>query len=285
MTDEQTVYGMKAALALLERRPEAVLRIHYRADRRAQLKGVLAWAASRRLPYRELDEDSLRKVAGGMHHEGLVVVAKPLCFAEFAPAVIGPTAFAPAARPRNRRDPRRGGPQIGDGGSGASRERSAAAPGSQTIRAMDLVWLALDGVENPHNLGAILRSAAFFGAGGVLVGGVAPGTPVNPAAIRTAEGGAEYVCVAAAADLAATLSAQPANGWRVLGLETDGAPFPRERPTAPILLVLGHEHEGLRPAIRQACSAVYRISGEGTLASLNVSVAAGVALALLSAVR
>ncbi|MFI5400615.1 MAG: TrmH family RNA methyltransferase [SAR324 cluster bacterium] len=257
MSDEQTVYGMKAALALLERRPEAVLRIHYRADRRAQLKGVLAWAASRRLPYRELDEDSLRKVAGGMHHEGLVVVAKPLRFAEFAPG-----AIAPAARPAKGRQAARGSPSSGS---------------------MEQVWLALDGVENPHNLGAILRSAAFFGAGGVLVGSAAPGATVNPAAIRTAEGGAEYVGVAAAPDLAATLSAQAARGWTVLGLETDGAPFPRQRPPAPILLVLGHEHEGLRPAIRQACSAVYRISGGGTLASLNVSVAAGVALALLSA--
>ena len=257
MSDEQTVYGMKAALALLERRPDAVLRIYYRADRRAQLKGVLAWAAGRRLPYRELDEESLRKVAGGMHHEGLVVVAKPLRFGEFAPAAIAPGPMERAVRPARGIQPARG--------------------------AMDRVWLALDAVENPHNLGAILRSAAFFGAGGVLVGGAAPGSAVNPAAIRTAEGGAEYVGVAAAPDLAATLSAQAAKGWRVLGLETDGAPFPRQRPPAPILLVLGHEREGLRPAIRQACSAVYRISGGGTLASLNVSVAAGVALALLGA--
>jgi TrmH RNA methyltransferase len=251
MSDEQAVYGVKAALAVLERRPEDVLRIHYRADRRAQLKGVLSWAAGRRLPYRELDEESLRKVAGGTHHEGLVVIARPLRYAPFDKAAFGSAAQAAA-------------PPSG----------SAAAAGRP-------VWLALDGVENPHNLGAILRSAAFFGAEGVLVGGAAPGDKVNAAAVRVAEGGADYVRVAAAEDLAAALSGRAMQGWQVLGLETDGSPLPRLRHAHPILLVLGQEREGLRPAIRAACSAVHRIPGSGPLASLNVSVAAGVALALL----
>jgi RNA methyltransferase, TrmH family len=244
MNDEQSVYGVKAALALVERRPDDVLRLHYRADRRGQLKGVLAWAATKRLPYRELDEDSLRKVAGGTHHEGLVVIAKPLRFTEFAP--------------------------------GASAASSGPARATRTP-----LWLALDGVENPHNLGAMLRSAAFFGVDGVLVGGIAPGDKVNQAAIRIAEGGAEYVALAATPNLTTALSAQAGRGWNILGLETDGSPLPRQRPTRPTLLVLGHEHEGLNPEIRRARTTIHRIPGEGTLASLNVSVAAGVALALL----
>jgi TrmH RNA methyltransferase len=269
MSDEQSVYGVKAALALVERRPGDVLRIHYRADRRAQLKGVLSWAASRRLPYRELDEEGLRKVAGGTHHEGLVVIAKPLRFAPFAPEAQTNAPREPSARAN---DPR------------AARARTTP-PSPPGARERHSIWLALDGVENPHNLGAILRSAAFFGAAGVLVGGAAPGDKVNQAALRVAEGGAEYVRVAAVPDLAAALAAQAAQGWAVLGLETDGTPLPRSRPARPILLVLGHEHEGLRPAIRAACGAVHRIPGDGTLASLNVSVAAGVALALLLSPR
>jgi TrmH RNA methyltransferase len=244
MSDEQSVYGVKAALALIERRPGDVLRLHYRADRRAQLKGVLAWAATRRLPYRELDEESLKKVAGGSHHEGLVVIARPLRYGSFA---------AEAAEVTDERGPR----------------------GRQPL------WVAVDGVENPHNLGAILRSCAFFGADGVLVGGAAPGDKVNQAALRIAEGGAEYVRLAGEENLAARLTALVGEGWAVLGLETDGSPLPRQRPARPVLLVLGHEHEGLRPEIRRACTAVHRIPGRGTLASLNVSVAAGVALALL----
>jgi TrmH RNA methyltransferase len=276
MSDEQSVYGVKAALALVERRPGDVLRIHYRADRRAQLKGVLSWAASRRLPYRELDEEGLRKVAGGTHHEGLVVIAKPLRFAPFEPEAQANAPREPTARTHELRAPE-------------ARTPAPSAPGDRRsgsgARERHPVWLALDGVENPHNLGAILRSAAFFGAAGVLVGGAAPGDKVNQAALRVAEGGAEYVRVAAVPDLAAALAAQAAQGWAVLGLETDGTPLPRSRPARPILLVLGHEHEGLRPAIRAACGAVHRIPGDGTLASLNVSVAAGVALALLLSPR
>ena len=250
MSDEQSVYGVKAALALIERRPGDVLRLHYRADRRAQLKGVLAWAASRKLPYRELDEESLKKVAGGSHHEGLVVIAKPLRYGSFA---------AEAAE--------------------AAGDRETAA--ERAPRGPQPLWVAVDGVENPHNLGAILRSCAFFGAEGVLVGGAAPGDKVNQAAIRIAEGGAEYVRLAGEEKLAERLTALGQQGWAVLGLETDGSPLPQQRPGRPVLLVLGHEHEGLRPEIRRACSTVHRIAGSGTLASLNVSVAAGVALALL----
>jgi TrmH RNA methyltransferase len=260
MSDEQSVYGVKAALALIERRPDDVLRLHYRKDRRAQLKGVLAWAAAKRLPYRELDEDSLKKVAGGSHHEGVVVIAKPLRFVAF-------TAGALTA-----------GPSAAGGTRGASGPGLSAEAREPRPRPL---WVAVDGVENPHNLGAILRSCAFFGADGVLVGGANPGDKVNQAAIRIAEGGAEYVRVTAAPDLAQVLTSLGLNGWAVLGLETDGSPLPRSRPARPVMLVLGHEHEGLRPPIRKACSAVHRIPGAGPLASLNVSVAAGVALALL----
>jgi len=250
MSDEQSVYGVKAALALIERRPDDVLRLHYRKERRAQLKGVLAWAASKRLPYRELDEDSLKKVAGGSHHEGVVVIAKPLRFTAFDAAGMVP-----------------------------KREEAGSQPARVPSR--HPLWVAVDGVENPHNLGAILRSCAFFGAEGVLVGGANPGDKVNQAAIRIAEGGAEYVRLIAAPDLTQVLTSLGLQGWAVLGLETDGSPLPRVRPARPVLLVLGHEHEGLRPAIRKACTAVHRIPGAGPLASLNVSVAAGVALALL----
>jgi RNA methyltransferase, TrmH family len=259
MSDEQSVYGVKAALALVERRPDDVLRIHYRADRRAQLKGILTWAASKRLPYRELDEESLRKVADGTHHEGLVVVAKALRYAPFEPG-----GEAPFRNPFQ---------------TGKSAPAQPAKQRPTTMRAP--LWLALDEVQNPHNLGAILRSAAFFAADGVLVGGAAPGDKVNQAAIRVSEGGAEYLKLAATPDLAAALTAQAALGWMAIGLEPDGSPLPRQRPSRPTILVLGHEQEGLRPAIRKVCAAVHRIPGTGSVTSLNVSVAAGVALALL----
>jgi TrmH RNA methyltransferase len=216
---------------------------------------VLSWAASRRLPYRELEEEELRKVAGGAHHEGLVVIAKPLRYAAFTLEGAGAGAAG---------DPRHG-----------SRSGPVEGPATPPI------WVALDGVENPHNMGAVLRSCAFFGVAGLLAGGAAPGEKVNQAALRVAEGGAEYVRLAAAPDLAHALTALTAQGWAVLGLETDGTPLPQGRPPRALVLVLGQEHEGLRPAVRTACTGIHRLVGGGPLTSLNVSVAAGVALALL----
>ena len=236
--DEQTVYGLKAVLALLEMRPEAVMRLYYRADRLDRLKGTLSWLAARRLPYRELDEEGLRKVAGGPHHEGVVVVSQPL--------------------------------------------RHAAAPQDGLPAGP---WLALDGLDNPHNVGAILRSAAFFGAAGVLVGGVDADAKVNAAVLRVSEGGAEHLRLCAAPELASLL-AKLATGMPVLGLETDARQDLRDAPRAStFVLAVGNEQSGLSPAVRRACSALYSIPGSGRVGSLNVSVAAGVALAMLTANR
>ncbi len=232
--DEQTVYGMKAVLALLEKRPEAVLRLFYRSDRMERLKGMLAWLGARRLPYRELDEEGLRKAAGGPHHEGVVVAALPLRY-----------AATPAA---------------------------GLAAGA---------WLALDGVDNPHNVGAILRSAAFFGAVGVIVGGAQPDEKVNAAVLRVSEGGAEHLQLCGEPELARALEGLAAH-LPVLGLETDSRRPLRDAPrAATFVLVVGNEQTGLSADVRRACSALYGIPGSGLVGSLNVSVATGVALALL----
>jgi TrmH RNA methyltransferase len=229
----QAVCGLEACLALFRRRPDAIVRIHYRADRLDVLRPLLAWAARERLPYRELDDEGLLRVGESAHHGGVVIVAQPL---RFAP----PVPERPAAHGR---------------------------------------WMALDGVENPHNLGAILRTCAFFGLDGVLAGGVQPDAVVSAATLRVAEGGAEHLALCAAPDLAPALAELARRGFEVIGLETDaprtlGALAPRE----PWLLAVGHERDGLSPAVRAVCTQLCRIDGVGNLGSLNVSVSAGVAL-------
>ena len=232
--DEQTVYGIKATHALFELRPQAIKRLFLRADRRDRLKGMLSWLAAQRLPYREVGEDELRKIASSSHHEGVVVVAEPLRFGPFPGASMAPGA-----------------------------------------------WVAIDGVDNPHNAGAIARSAAFFGAKGFLAGGVSAGDKVNAALLRVSEGGAEYLHMCAGGDLAESLRHVP-KGWPILGLETD-APMPLEQaPRWPsFVLVVGNEQTGLTPAVRKVCTGLFSIQGSGAIGSLNVSVAAGVALARL----
>jgi TrmH RNA methyltransferase len=139
--------------------------------------------------------------------------------------------------------------------------------------------VALDHVGNPHNAGAILRTAAFFGARGLVIGGGAR-EALTPSALRIAEGGAEHVAILHLEDLTAALK-----GLHALGLTVVGADSSAEQTTLELdwpmrcVLVLGHEREGLSAAARKHCDVRVRIPGSGAIDSLNVSVAAGVLIA------
>lgn len=142
--------------------------------------------------------------------------------------------------------------------------------------------VALDGVQNPHNIGAILRTAAFFGAVGLLLAGQrgarAEGLP--PAALRVAEGGAEHVGVVRVPDLAATLRQLAQAGLSIVGADAHAKRSLTElRWPARGVLVLGSEAVGLAREVRDLCDVTVRVVGRGAVESLNVSVAAGVMLA------
>ena len=142
------------------------------------------------------------------------------------------------------------------------------------------VAIALDRVRNPYNVGAILRSAAFFGLDAVLLGTPAPDPGLAPMAVRVAEGGAENVALARTTDLADTLSRLRARGVAIVGADgradrsAIGFPFKR-----PAMLVMGNEREGLGDRVRAQCDAIVSIPGTGAVESLNVAVATGVLIA------
>lgn len=155
---------------------------------------------------------------------------------------------------------------------------SPAELGPRLVRERRLA-LAFDRVRNPYNVGAALRSAAFFGLDAALLGPVThPG--VDAMTLRVAEGGAESLLLSRTTDLAETLSRFRAAGVRVIGADgasptsAIGYPF-----AAPTVLVLGHEREGLSDRVRAQCDAVVAIPGTGAVESLNVAVAAGVLIA------
>lgn len=139
------------------------------------------------------------------------------------------------------------------------------------------VCVALDRVRNPYNIGAILRSAAFFGVDAALLGAPAPHPALPPDAVRVAEGGAEALTLARTTDLADTLQRLRARGVRVVGADgasrTSAIGFAFARPC---VLVLGHEREGISERVRAHCDALVAIPGTGAVESLNVAVAAGV---------
>ena len=140
------------------------------------------------------------------------------------------------------------------------------------------LFLALDGVTDPHNIGACLRSADAAGARAVIVPRDRSAT-LTPAAAKAASGAAETMPLVVVTNLARTLRELRAAGVWVVGLDGD-APEPLYRVdlTPPTVLVLGAEGEGLRRLTREHCDRLAAIPMTGSVASLNVSVAAGVAL-------
>ena len=152
------------------------------------------------------------------------------------------------------------------------------------LRAVEAGTLAgalvyLDGVQNPHNLGSILRTAAHFGAGAV-VGRAGELPPTSPAAIRVAEGAAEFVPVCDLADPVADLRRLKAAGFALVGTSSHAGEPIFACPFGPkVVFVLGSEGEGVSRAIDALADAHARIPGTGAVESLNVSVACGIVLA------
>jgi 23S rRNA (guanosine2251-2'-O)-methyltransferase len=144
--------------------------------------------------------------------------------------------------------------------------------------------VALDGVQDPHNLGAILRSAEFFGASGVFWARDRSAA-VTPAVVRSSAGASERVPLGQVTNLARALAQAKEAGFWVLGtVAADGADLRRLAadglPDA-LVVVLGSEGTGLRRLTRESCDYLATIPGAGGVASLNVSAAAAVTLAAL----
>jgi 23S rRNA (guanosine2251-2'-O)-methyltransferase len=138
----------------------------------------------------------------------------------------------------------------------------------------------LDQITDPHNVGAILRSAAVFGAAG-LVMPRRHSPPLGATLAKSASGALERIPVYPVQNLAETMLSLADGGLHIVGLDGDAADLIDDAPlTGPLALVLGAEGKGLRQRTQDCCHRLCRIGAETTLASLNVSNAAAVALHL-----
>jgi 23S rRNA (guanosine2251-2'-O)-methyltransferase len=139
--------------------------------------------------------------------------------------------------------------------------------------------LALDSVQDPHNLGALARSAECFGATGLVV----PqdrAAQVTATALKASAGALERLPVARVVNLVRALEQLKKQGLWVTGLAGEGRDaLPRVDLSGPSVLVVGAEGEGLRPLVRKACDRLAHLPMTGKTGSLNASVAGGIALA------
>ena len=261
-----TLYGVNPVAAALTSSKRDLYTLYVQADGdgvgprgpaaagAARRAAVAAAAAAAGVTVIQTDKHALNLATRDAPHQGIVLEASPLEWGRLPP---WPRAADAAA--------------SGFGGPDPS-----AHP----------VWLVLDEVADPHNLGAIARSALFLGAAGVAL---APKNcaPASPAASKASAGALELLRICAVAGpLAASLTQAAAAGWGVVAAAAgEGAePVRGFRVDKPTLLVLGSEGTGLRPLVARACGRRVAVSGGGGPAgggpvdSLNVSVAAGVLL-------
>lgn len=163
---------------------------------------------------------------------------------------------------------------------GAVHQGAVARVSGYTYQTLDDLWalgrpaplLVLDGITDPHNLGAILRNAAFFGTGGVIL----PrwrAAGITGAVAKAAAGTLGMVPVVQVANTAQTLFELKEKGYWVYGAAGEGDPCDRMDVTAPVALVIGAEGEGLHRLVRERCDHLIAVPGVGKTSSLNASCA------------
>jgi len=141
-----------------------------------------------------------------------------------------------------------------------------------------LVAIALDGIQDPQNFGAVVRSAVAL-QGAAVVWGAHASAPLTPATFRASAGAIEHARLCRVPSLTEALGAFRAEGAAVVGLDAAAPTRLAEVDlSGPTVLVLGGEGEGLGRAVRRACSTLAALGGMASIDSLNVSVAAGIAL-------
>jgi TrmH RNA methyltransferase len=233
--DELKLCGLTAVKARFARDAGSIKRLYFDYDTGRKIGVICKALAAAKKIYRCVEPAELEKVAGTVHHGGIVaVVAAPVLRAPL-PADIAAWA--------KRREP----------------------------------VLLLDHVGNAHNLGALARSAAFFGVPRLVVPNHPDAALPGEAAFRVAEGGLEEVEVFRVPDLAKFASELASAGYDVVGAATRGGrPDAKREGAKPVALALGNEERGLSESVARACTRLVTIPGSGKIESLNVSVAGAV---------
>ena len=138
--------------------------------------------------------------------------------------------------------------------------------------------VVLDGVEDPHNLGAVIRTAEACGVSGIVVP-ERHSAPLSATVVKASAGASAHLPVVRVKNLVNAIDEMKERGVWVVGVDTAGTKeWTGFDYSVPVALVLGGEHRGLRRLVLEHCDALVRLPMLGKIASLNISVAAGVVL-------
>lgn len=240
---ERVVFGVRPVEELCRARPREVV-VVYIADgyRSHEIDHLLETARDRAVTVEFRPRQMVAELAGDAVHQGVVALAGEYPYAE-----------------------------LGD-------VLAQAAPVSVAPDAAPLLILLLDSITDPHNLGALVRSAEVLGAHGVVIPDRAA-APVTPAAVKASAGATERMRIARVGNLLRTIDSLRERGIRVLGADLAGGQRLDEVDlTGPVGLVVGAEGKGMREAVARRCDALFHIPQRGAVASLNASVAGAIAL-------
>lgn len=240
---ERVVFGVRPVEELCRARPREVSVI-YVADgyRSAEIDRLVATARDRAINIEFRPRQMVAELAGDAVHQGVVALTGEYAYAELG-AIL-----------------------------------ALAAPVAADAGAEPLLLLLLDGITDPHNFGALVRSAEVLGAHGVVVPdrGAAPVTPV---VVKSSAGATERTKIARVGNLLKTIDSLRERGVRVLGADSDrGTRLDEVDLDVPVALVVGAEGKGMREAVARRCDALFHIPQRGAVASLNASVAGAIAL-------
>ncbi|CAB1100778.1 unnamed protein product [Ectocarpus sp. CCAP 1310/34] len=251
------------------------------------------------VPMTTTDKGYLNTLCGNRPHQGFILKARPLKFEPilFLPRVKDVEADPSVEATATAADAETS-PEHDDDDDGQEEDRNAAAapkkpPAPLAAAATGQVWLALDEVTDPQNFGALLRSAHFFGASGVVA--CAKNSAALTATVSKSSAGAvEVMRVHSTANMMRFLKRSRENGWRVVGTSVSERSGPlHELPAGPgappTIVVLGNEGYGVRTNVLRECDFLVEVAGDGggalaegatpsTVDSLNVSVTGGVVL-------
>jgi 23S rRNA (guanosine2251-2'-O)-methyltransferase len=205
-----------------------------------RVEEIVQLARGRNIPLRFEDRGQLDRLAGSKDHQGVVALA--------------------AAR------------------SAATLEEILAAANAGAGRGQKGLIVLLDGVEDPHNLGAIIRTALASGAHGVVIP-ERRSAGLTDTVARASAGALAHLPVAKVTNLAQSMEELKEAGYWLIGLDEDAdKSYTQADYTSPVGIVLGGEGKGLHDLTRKRCDFVVSLPTTGPVKSLNVSVAAGVVL-------